>query len=247
MMEQSGEGIRLRLTPIVVFLSAAGAQCIWAQAPPVAHLKSTPFMEEVRREAPVSAKDIVGIAVGATAPADGAAKIFVRRPGGADSLICVEAVSLDGSYLASNTYVLPAANAGTYVEIPVDSAAPAGTKLRELYKMASFQTMAIVAHTGACGDGSTELLPTAWGHPPPSGTGLQLTFAVQSGRSTAYLLLGDNGKKLPCIALTDGRRTEFDAICKVPVSESDKNPISLRLQRCAFDDCTLSPAVRVQQ
>ncbi len=214
-----------------------------AQPVPVAQLQGPRFNEVVRKEAPVAGDDIVGLAID-SGRTSGAQNLYVRRSSAGNSLVCIEVSSIDALYVASNTYVLPAAAAGTYVQIPIALPAPLGTSHIELFTSASFRTLAVLARSGDCRSHSDELLPTSWGTPPESAT-LRLSIAVQSGRSSASILVnGSLADQRPCEPLLEGLRTAFDALCAVSLPAGARS-VGLRLRRCAFDDCANASIVNV--
>ena len=134
-----------------------------------------------------------------------------------------------------------------YVRRPSDatSPSPVGTSHVDLFQAASPQTLAVLARVDSCSARSDRLLPLAWGTPPDSGA-LRLVVSVQSGRTSASLIVNESSSgQQGCAPMTEGRRTAFDAVCGLELPLSERRPVSLRVRRCAFDDCTNSPLVYI--
>jgi hypothetical protein len=232
-----------RLLPTLLGALLGGA---WGQQALVAKLDGPSFRETFRVEAPVAGGDVIGLMVDPEPLRAGAQKVYVRMPRAGASRICLEATTIDGAYVASNTYLLPKAAPGSYVEVPLGASQPLGTSHPEIFRGASAQSLAMLARTGACADTEFDVLPVAWGTPLPDGTPLRLIFSVQSGRSSASILttLGTKAT-MACQPLTSGRRTAFDALCYIDLPANTSTAVQFRLQRCAFDDCSIAPPVRL--
>lgn len=158
--------------------------------------------------------------------------------------MCIEAASADGSYVAFNNYTFKPQVAGTYVEIPLDAAHPMGTTHPKLFFAASAQTMALLAREDQCSALTTRLLPLRWADEKSSeGARLQLTIAVQSGRSSVYLQVGNSHSQgVPCTPIQGERGTAFDTLCQVTINDPKRSQsLALHLRRCAFDDCVDAP------
>ncbi len=225
---------------------AATAVCVaQAEQPLIAHLDAGSFKEAVRNDAPVAGGDVMGLVVDLReAPVDGG-KLYVRIPRRPVSRICIEATTLNGGYLASNTYTVPAAPAGSFVEIPVDATRPLGTSHPEFFRPSSPRALAVLARTGACSDASSALLPASWGRPSHPGGRLPFTLAVQSGRATVSMVATPRSAATEaCESLTQGRRTAYDVLCSGDLSPDGHSDVELQLQTCAYDDC--SPPYRVR-
>lgn len=219
-----------------------------ASEPLVALLDGPRFNETIRSEAPVAGGDVLGVKI-RTTPNDslGADPLFVREPKGGVAQICLEISSVDGSYVAANTYQMPAAPPGTYVRIPIDAPEPRGTGHQERFRSARAESFAIVARTNPCGQPGTDLLPVAWGSIPSTQAALTLSIAVQSGRTDPSLIIdNDSQHAQSCEPLTAGRLTEFDALCTITLPPTATTSLQLQLQRCAFSDCSKAPPVRVR-
>ena len=228
-----------------IALMLTGTIALAAGQLPVAQLQSGRFNEVMRPEAPVAGDDIMGLTVDSGKPTVNATRLYVRRPADATSLVCIEISSRDGGYVASNTYILPASPPGSYVEIPVASPSPLGTSHIDLFKAASPQVLGVLARVDSCSARSDKLLPLAWGTPPDSGA-LRLIISVQSGRTSASLIVNESPPgQHACAPVTEGRRTAFDALCGLELTPSERRPVSLRVRRCAFDDCANSPLVYI--
>jgi hypothetical protein len=237
--------MRLSLSLVVVLTICSTP--LGAQPLPVARLKGDHFVENLRSEAPVSGGDVVGIVVGDHGAPNDARKLYVRRPAVEQSQICIEAATIDGSYVASNTYLMPAAAPGMYVQIPIDTSRPLGTSHPDLFRSATVQTVAIMARTGACAEQRSDLIPIAWGEPPAPGANLKVILAVQSGRTSSFILIGEgSGDARSCDPILQGRRTAFDALCSLELPSGKSGALRLRLRRCAFDDCTNAPPVDLE-
>lgn len=236
---------RVRQTQGWVVAMALAASSAWAGPLPVAQLQSGRFNEVLRPEAPVAGYDVMGLAVDSGKEKVNALRLYVRRPSDATSLVCVEISSRDGGYVASNTYILPASPPGSYVEIPVTSPSPLGTSHVDLFQAASPQTLAVLARVDSCSARSDRILPLAWGTPPDSGA-LRLIVSVQSGRTSASLIVNQSPSgQQACAPVMEGRRTAFDAVCGLELPLSERRPVSLQVRRCAFDDCVNSPLVYI--
>lgn len=223
--------------PMALFCGAWTPQ--WA----VATLAGTAFDEHVRSDAPVVGGDIMGVLVG---PKDWRAlgrRLLVRSPGPQVSTVCFQAASVDGSYVAFNSYTFKPQAEGAYVEIPIEAAHPMGTIYPQRFSAASAQTMALLAREGRCDALATRLLPLRWADGGTSeGDSLQVTIAVQSGRSSVYLKIGDSQyPDTPCIPVQGERGTAFDTLCQVTVNIQRSQSLQLHLRRCAFDDCVEAP------
>lgn len=237
----------MRCSPWVLVALFLSIETGIAQQLLVARLQGDRFNETIRYEAPVAGGDILGVSIGQDELAGGAQKLYVRRPSGSDIQICVEASTVNGGYFASNTYLLPAAEPGAIVQIPIDSSGPLGSSHLDIFRSASPKTLAVLVRRGACGHtGRPELLPVGWGTVPPSSKAgaVRVTIAVQSGRSSAFIVVNEDiERQIPCNPIVDGRRTAFDALCDVELKSLPANSgaVSLRLRRCAFDDCANAP------
>lgn len=230
----------------LVTCMAARAQTAPAEKPLIAHLDGDAFKEALKDEAPVAGADIVGLIVQSSHDNSDARKLYVRNPARSISKVCVEITTLNGAYVASNTYLMPKAARGAYVEIPFNASRPLGTSHPEFFSSTLVQSLAVLTRTGACTDRSPALLPTAWGRPASSDTRLSITLAVQSGRATMSVLAKSPGETDgTCQSLTQGRRTAFDTLCTVQVPQQGPAEVELSLQRCAFDDCSGPLTVKV--
>lgn len=214
-----------------------------AWIPPKASLAEARFSEQVQADAPVVGGDIIGIVVG---PSDWHAlgrRLFLRSPGQQVSSACIEAASVDGSYVAFNNYTFKPQAAGTYVEIPLRAAFPQGTTHPKRFAAASADTMALLAREGLCSALTTRLLPLRWANDQiKEGASLELTIAVQSGRSSVYFQVGSSPyPDTPCTPIQGERTTAFDTLCQVTIDAKKPQSLALRLRRCAFDDCVDAP------
>ncbi len=233
-------GRRLGFTASV--LLAATTSGAWSPLWPAANLADPKFNEQVRPEAPVAGGDIIGIVVGPGNWQARGQRLFVRSPGKFVSSVCIEAASVDGGYVAFNDYHFAPQDAGTYVEIPLEAAQPKGTVYPQRFAAASAQTMALLAREGTCDTRATRLLPLKWATREAPDTGeVTLTIAVQSGRSTAFLAIGDSSYT-PCTPIPAERLTAFDTLCEATIPAVRSQSVPLRLRRCAFDDCVNAPA-----
>jgi hypothetical protein len=225
---------------------AAAAVSLRAQDVPIARLAGASFSEAIRTEAPVSGEDILSLQVRSAKEPTSAMNLYVREPAGGLSSICLDVATIDGGYVASNTYLIPPASPGSYVRIPVDAGRPLGTGHPERFTIASAYTLAIIARRGTCAVPTVDLVPVAWGEMPKPSAEIRIVLAAQSGRSSASLLINDDPKQAhACTSLTAGRRTIFDSLCDFSLPVGHETSIRLRLQRCAFDDCTQAPLVRL--
>jgi len=207
----------------------------------VARLVGNQFTESLRSEAPVSGGDVLGLSVVADVEASTSAdKIFVRRPATKNGRVCLEIASRDGRYVASNTYEMPEASPGAFVLAPI------GTQHPEIFRGASPRNLAILARMGTCPSPDGDIVLVAWGRAPELGSPIRVTVAVQGARSKANLVVGQGATSiLPCERIREERGTAFDALCTLTLPKGALRPLTLQLQRCAFDECTLAPATRL--
>jgi hypothetical protein len=179
------------------------------------------------------------VALGASAPTSGASLLYVRKPSSGDIQICVEAATRDGSYVAANTYELEGP-IGASIIIPIQ------TRFPDTFRTGTFATFAISARVGACPSYHGTMLPVAWGDVGNSHA--QTTFAVQSGRQQAHLIIGEGASAIrtECAALNQPRSTAFDALCSVASSALENRAVRVQLERCSFGECTRAPPGTVQ-
>ena len=232
---------RVWFAALAVTFATAGTN---GQQGPVAELTSSQFKEAIRTEAPVAGEDILGVVIGSPPLAADARSLLVRLPNRAITTICVKVESRDGRYIAfDNSYRVPAHSGPGYVAIPITRVTPFGTQHQQYYASASVESLAILVHEGDCAQMENVFLPTFWGRTPPSAPDLTVTFAIQSGRSTIRMTLGEGNDKVSarCSLIREGQRTAFDTLCTASIPRTHSGPVPVHLQRCSFDDCADQP------
>lgn len=199
---------------------------------------ATTFSETLRKEAPVAGRDIVGLMAASPDSIKWQGAIQVRTPvSTVSSRVCISAASIDGLYVARNTYILPPAVKSSWLTLPVP------TRFPEVYQGTARHTIALLAQQGDCSQppGATLLLRV----PANDSMDEKVVVSVNSGRTDAYLLVGDDGsdERSRCARIDAPRRTAFDAICEIAVPPS--GDVTLRLERCEFGTCRKSPPVNI--
>lgn len=234
--------MRILVTVRAVVLCALAASAA-ASADPLGPLLPRQFVEKVRPSAPVGGGDILGIRVeGATREA-GALPLFVRVPstwpGGS---VCLEVTSRDGFYVASGTYSVPRSATPSWVQLSFD------TKQDKRYREATRDSLGITVRASDCSSDGGTYLPVSWDRPVDDAPPRVLTVAVQSGRSKARLAVGTGRGEadiVPCAPIGGSHMIAFDAICRVPLGDRPNGPVTLQLERCAYDECSRTRPVEL--
>lgn len=203
-----------------------------AHAQAVASLVGGQFSEVVRREAPVSSRDLVGVAFAPAASPVDLTQVYVRGSGEAGP-VCLTIASRDGSYFARNGYTLPATSGA--VRLPVTTAHGA------IYRRASFENLAFAVHRGACMESARVVLPVTFG---PTSVGGELVIAVNGGRGQATVINGT--ARTPCTRIPEGQRTSFDSLCATSLTASADGRANIQIERCVFGECSRSPSVAIE-
>lgn len=194
-------------------------------------LLSGAFKEEVKEEAPVSGRALLGLsAVPVTWSGSPYLAVYVKASV-ADQPVCLTIVSRDGRYFARNEYTVRAGSQDGLVQLPV------GTRHPELFKKAPADGLAALVENGTC---ETRQPAFRIARATPTGDGRSVVMFVNSGRADATLLAGPPGAELrfKCDPISDGKRTTFDAQCRatLPAARS-ANPVPLQLELCSFGEC----------
>lgn len=218
----------------LLLLPSALAQQAGPEAKPIGS-----FVEKVRDEAPVGGGDILGATLRSSA--SDARSIYVRKPVQQAVMVCLTVTTIDGRYIASNSFELPDAPAGTSVRIAVN------TRFPEYFANPYIEKLATAARMGACPSNRGDLLMVSWGAPAAGGA-VKVGVPVQSGGQQAFLIVGEgaNAKRIPCPWLKQGKMTSFDSVCEVDLALLSPGGVRARLERCNYGECTSAPAVRIR-
>jgi hypothetical protein len=193
-----------------------------------------PFSEQLRTEAPVSGRALLGAIV--LAPATpGNADVFIRAPQRlAGQALCLTIVSRDGRYYARNGFVVPEITSVSTVRLPVQTAHP------KVFSGALGSEVTSLIEEGACGANSRNILPVSARAIAPEAP---VVLSINSGRATARILAGTAGneRSFPCLPIETGRRTTYDAICTLDASVSrTSGAVPLQIELCSFGECRRS-------
>jgi hypothetical protein len=176
-------------------------------APPVRAELDGPFHEAVQEEVAVSGSVVVGVA--AAGALSGAATLAGLVIPAAESRVCLTVLSRDGVYFARNTFrVPPQAEGGdsVFIVLPFD-----GTRQRDRLAGYPAGDLAVRATPGSCDEASTTYLVATGG--ADSAT---IDVVINAfGANDVYYRTAD-GTEGDCAEFTEGRRTSYDYLCKVP-------------------------------
>jgi len=224
----------------LLLVLAPGAS--FAEGPSLARLKSRPFQEEYRDEAPVSGRVVVGVLLHGF-PGEGLA--VMPPASAAGRAVCVHVSSRDGRYVSRNTFVLPA-------EIP---AAPVALEYpsshEDFLRGLDPDGLAVRVSPGQCGDEEAELLYAAgarFGTGDPGGQ--RIAVLVNSARADTFVAVANDPEaRRPrrCRSIQEGRRTAFDTVCELALGglETGDAPLEVRIVRRHYDRMLPPARVRV--
>lgn len=196
------------LLPLLVWpLYAVSAQT------PLARLKTHPLQESYLDEAPVSGRVIAGV----TLAGHSSSTVLSLLPPvtAAGGNVCVEVMTRDGRYWSKNTFQLPASISVTPVvlEYPSDH--------QDFLKQQKSGDLAVLGSARECSetDAGTVFLSSTGDAGPGEPV---VSIFVNSARSDTYLsVTNDANKRRParCEIIQEGRRTGYDTICRINLSE----------------------------
>jgi len=191
----------MRVLPFVMLLLSAR---LWAAE---AQLLNDPFVEHYQPEVSVSGDVVVGAMYlsAARALVDDAVGVEVATSGVDAGTLCLRAHSRDGIYSSRNVYGLPEQADGV-VRLPYSTA------MRDVVERFGAHELALAATLGDCeGEGSRYLLVGAVGEDEASEVVLYVNSFGATDVFAAYGSAMD-----PCEYISEGRRTTFDFICRLP-------------------------------
>lgn len=214
--------------PALLFALVTGAA---AAQPRETAVLSGAFKEEVKEEAPVSGRALLGLsAIPMTWAGSPYLAIHVKAST-ADQPVCLTIVSRDGRYFARNEYTVRAGPQDGLVQLPV------GTRHPDLFKKAPADGLAALVENGSC---ETRQPAFRIAQTSPTADGRSVVMLVNTGRADATLLTGAPGaeSRFKCDPISDGKRTTFDAQCRatLPAARS-VDPVLLQLELCSFGEC----------
>lgn len=191
---------------------------------PVARLKNHPFQESYQDQVPVSGRVIAGIIL--SGPVATARLALIPPESAAGTSVCVQVMSRDGRYWAKNTFDLPPRIGATPVALEYPS------QHQDFLLAVAPDQLAVLGSAGECDsiDRDTLFLSSV---PTDTAEDIRVKVLVNSGRSDTYIAItNDAGKRRPtrCQAIEDGRRTGYDTLCSIRLSELDPALDHLRIK-----------------
>ena len=220
--------VRRLAGPALLFALVTGAA---AAQPRETAVLSGAFKEELKDEAPVSGRALLGLsAIPMTWAGSPYLAIHVKAST-ADQPVCLTIVSRDGRYFARNEYTVRAGPQDGLVQLPV------GTRHPELFKKASADGLAALVENGSCAARQSAFRIT---RASPETDGRSIVMFANTGRADATLVVGPSEaeSRFVCEPISDGKRTTFDAQCRATLPpERFANPVPLQLELCSFGEC----------
>lgn len=193
----------------------------------IAMLKDRELQESLTREASVSGRVVAGV-LSADASADDSLFLF-SSPARASGDVCVRVISRDGLYWSENTFRWPSNSQSEVVRLQYQSR----------YDLNSYRKLdlAVLGYEGDCSEvreGPVLIALRGKDHALPE----SLDILVNSGRSDTFAVLTNlsaGPRTVACRPITDGRRTGYDTICRVPVADSGSENLVVKILRRRFD------------
>jgi len=226
-------GLGLIRTGCLLFVVAGLAVTAAAQGRDVARLTG-PYKEEVKEEAPVSGRSLLGLFVGGPSWSATPDISVQSKAAAAEERVCLTIVSRDGRYYARNEYNLPSRSSAEPVQLPVETRHP------EIFAKAPDDGIAILVENGAC-DVRQPVYRIA--RIAPGRISRTVTALVNTGRAEATLIVGDPGAETrhACSPISEGKRTTFDTTCALTLPpEILGKALPLQLELCSFGECRRS-------
>jgi len=200
---------------------------------PVAILDpNSPILNEVYKdEVPVSGKVIAGVGMSGLA-VNGELALFPKAESSL-GFACVQVMSRDGRYWAENTFVLPEIDLGDRVQVSYPS------KYNDLLNEYDADDLAILSYSGRCEKKKVNNFMVTTRQKLVDKSRALIVY-VNSSRADTYIrVMNDPLKKVTkkCRKITEGRRTGYDTICRVDMSERTPavNPVKLGIYRRKFN------------
>ena len=203
---------------------------VWPMLPsladePIAHLKHRPFQEAYKDEVPVSGRVVVGVSL--TGSAVSTAMLALLPPqSAAGSSVCVQVMSRDGRYWSRNTYELPDGISTREVSLEYPS------QHQEFLRELQHEDLAVLGSAGDCSDTDLgAIFLTSAGKQDTSPA--QMKVFVNSSRADTYIAVKNHpsqSRPSHCRTIEEGRRTGYDTICSLAISELGTLPGSLDIR-----------------
>ena len=184
------------------------------------------FEERFHEEAPVSGRVVAGVLVRGS----GRPGLALLPPSlAAGQSACVQVMSRDGRYASRNTFLIPSAASAPTVPLDYPSAH------EDFLWTLDSDDLAVLAMPGDCDENDTSGLyvATSRARDEPLHSADAITIFVNSGRSETYVAVNNDPKgKRPrrCAEIEEGRRTGFDTVCGIDLSELESVPERLEIR-----------------
>lgn len=221
-------------------LSSQGAHVHGQEA--IARLTSQPFHEEYTKEAPVSGRVIAGIGLSGSALSS---HIALQPPDFASgNTVCVRVMSRDGLYWSKNTFELPSAIDTNPIPLEYPS------KYINVIQTYKPDDLAVLAYIGDCKitDNGPLIISTRFsGVDTPN----KLQIYINSARSDTSAIIANQSSgpfTTRCSQILEGRRTGYDTICTIDLSELDQSldHLDIKIKRRQHDRILPATELRVE-
>lgn len=193
--------------------------------------ESLSFNEVYKDDVPVSGRVIAGIGMSGMAIND--ELTLFPMMSGSQGYACIQVMSRDGRYWAENSFVLPKSNSGNAIKVKYPS------KYNDLLNEYGADDLAVLSYLGRCQKKKTSSFIVTSREKLISDRKALVVY-VNSSRSDTYIrVMNDvsNKENKKCRKITEGRRTGYDTICTVDMSNNElkADPLKLGIYRRKFN------------
>ena len=200
---------------------------------PIARLKDYPLKESYQNQTPVGGRVVTGITVSGYNISSNVLIAMLPPSSAAGSSVCVQALSRDGSYHSKNTFTLP----DNVEDKPIALDYP--SKHRDFLQNLKTQDLAVLVSPGECDENNNSIIYLTTTN-KETGNKATINIFVNSLRADTYISTTIDSKKQTseqCLQIQEGRRTGFDTICTIPISEFNPTPniIDIKITRRRYE------------
>jgi len=205
-----------------VLMAEAYASNAQSAESPLRATLSGAFHETVQEEVGVSGSVVVGVATANALSGAAALAGFVVPV--SSSQVCLTVVSRDGVYSSRNTYLMPPLEKGgaeLWAVLPFE-----GTQRRELINSYVEGDLAVRATPGNCSSQKSDYLVVR-----RDGQVDSVSILVNAFGANDVFFRTEEGKEENCQEFTEGRRTSYDFVCRVPVTGASHQQVAIERER----------------